>query len=148
MRHFGLGAALGAAILLSACDDTAGTGGGPHHGGRYVGIGLYAPSALWSRLAGVPRPSNPQAATLDDDNAVIVVVDSQTGEIRQCGNLSGHCIAMNPWSGQSAAASLTAHSADLSAQEMIDHSARNASRDAPGSDDAAPDAPRRRPDHP
>jgi hypothetical protein len=32
-----------------------------------------------------------------DDQAIIVVVDSATGEIRSCGDLSGYCIGQNPW---------------------------------------------------
>ncbi len=36
-------------------------------------------------------------AGLADDEQVIVVVDSDTGEIRQCGALSGYCVGMRPW---------------------------------------------------
>jgi hypothetical protein len=32
-----------------------------------------------------------------DDQIVIVVADSQTGELRACGDLTGYCIGMNPW---------------------------------------------------
>jgi hypothetical protein len=46
------------------------------------------------------------------------VVDTETGEVRECGDLSGTCAAFNPWtraiaSGQAAPVALTAHAADL-----------------------------------
>ncbi len=53
---------------------------------------------MWSQLTGVAAAKAPTAATLGDDEQIIVVVDSVTGEVRQCGNLSGHCTAFNPWS--------------------------------------------------
>ena len=45
-------------------------------------------------------------------------MDSATGELRQCGNLSGHCIGFNPWSrplgsGQSAPVLLLKHAQQL-----------------------------------
>ena len=40
---------------------------------------------------------DPRAAKTIDDQAVFVVVDSATGEIRACGDLTGYCIGMNPW---------------------------------------------------
>ena len=71
---------------------------------RFVGIGLYAPGPMWRELVAPRPPSDPAAAhaqpepaQLDDDEQVIVVVDSATGEVRQCGNLTGMCLAMNPW---------------------------------------------------
>lgn len=102
-------------LLLTACLAACGRepGPGPRHGGRYLGIGIYSPGAMWQRLAGAAGAQDGSAATLRDDEQVIVVVDSRTGEIRQCGNLSGHCIRMNPWSGPPAAARLTEHRADL-----------------------------------
>lgn len=65
--------------------------------GRYVGIGTYSPSGLWSRIVGTPAPEDKTIATAADDDQIIIVVDTKTGEIRQCGNMSGHCIGMNPW---------------------------------------------------
>lgn len=94
-------------VSLGACGREPGYA--PRHGGRYVGIGIYSPGQMWQRLAGPARAADEGAATLRDDEQVIVVVDSQTGELRQCGNLSGHCIRMNPWSGQPAPARLNAH---------------------------------------
>lgn len=113
-----------AALALGACkrepvsldDDT------PAHRGRYSGIGIYAPDMAWSKLNGVAKPADKASATTADDTAVIVVVDSATGEVRQCGNLSGHCLGMNPWQHklaplQSAPASLSEHSAERHAAE-------------------------------
>ncbi|MBL8555354.1 MAG: hypothetical protein JNL41_13840 [Phenylobacterium sp.] len=71
--------------------------------GRYIGVGLYRPDHLWARLRPAPAPHagaaapGPVPASTDDDDQIIVVVDSKTGEVRQCGNLSGHCIALDPW---------------------------------------------------
>jgi hypothetical protein len=42
-------------------------------------------------------PANTASAKLVDDQAIIVVTDSQTGEIRACGDLTGYCVGMNPW---------------------------------------------------
>ena len=40
---------------------------------------------------------DPGAAKPEDDDVLIVVVDSDTGEVRECGNYSGRCVSMNPW---------------------------------------------------
>lgn len=66
--------------------------------GRYQGVGVYRAGEMWSQVSRSDAPSDAAAARLDDDDEIIVVIDNVTGEIRQCGNLSGHCIAMNPWS--------------------------------------------------
>jgi len=134
------------AISLAGCGEAPEIAGGPH-GGRYIGIGIYAPGPLWSALASVARPADEAAATLRDDDHVIVTVDSRTGEIRQCGNLSGHCIRMNPWSGAATPVRLNEHHDDVQARERqamspeareaadeIDAAAANAVRD---SDEAA-----------
>ena len=85
------------ALGLTSCGKPAGDTQGPHGHGRYAGVGLYFPGALWSKMvAGAPATDPSKARTTDDDE-VIVVVDSETGEIRQCGNLSGYCVGMNPW---------------------------------------------------
>ena len=110
MRHVAI---LLIAVGLGGCGGATDSGPGHRQGGRYHGIVIYAPGALWQRLAGAGRPDNPQAATLRDDEQVIVVVDSRTGEVRQCGNLSGHCIRMNPWAEQRAPANVIEHQADL-----------------------------------
>ena len=65
--------------------------------GRYQGIGVYTAGNGWARIAVPPPGEGSRAATLADDDHVIVVSDSQTGEVRQCGDLSGYCITLNPW---------------------------------------------------
>jgi len=54
------------------------------------------------------------AARLVDDQAVIVTVDSRSGEVRACGDLTGYCVGMNPWrrellQGQKAPVALAHH---------------------------------------
>ncbi|MBC6981338.1 hypothetical protein [Caulobacter sp. 17J80-11] len=65
--------------------------------GRYQGVGAYEPGEVWPQIARAEAPTDPAAAVTEDDERVIVVVDSTTGEIRQCGSYSGFCISMNPW---------------------------------------------------
>jgi len=81
--------------------------------GRYAGVGIYTPSTPWTKLV-ASRASDPSAAKLPDDQAIIVVVDSVTGETRACGDLSGYCVGMNPWraglaKAQTAPVSVTEH---------------------------------------
>ncbi len=82
--------------------------------GRYTGIGIYNPGRLWTKMISAEPPSDPQAAQRIDDQVVIVVQDSITGEVRACGDLTGYCIGMNPWksdlaSSQVAPVKLTEH---------------------------------------
>lgn len=86
-----------AAVGLTACHKAEVAGGGPRHGGRYLGVGTYPAGDLWEYLARKDTPANPQSASLADDDQIIVTVDSRTGELRQCGNLSGYCLSSNPW---------------------------------------------------
>lgn len=65
--------------------------------GRYGGIGLYTPGTGWTRLADAAQPNQSGKGKLEDDDRIIVVVDSQTGEVRQCGSFSAYCISFNPW---------------------------------------------------
>src|SRR4051794_39022209 len=67
--------------------------------GRYAGIGTFDAGRLWEQMAGAAAAKDPNTARLADDEHVIVVLDSHTGEVRQCGDHSGVCVAMNPWSG-------------------------------------------------
>lgn len=89
--------------------------------GRYLGVAVYTPGRMWEQIARAGAPSDAAAATLRDDEQVIVVVDSATGELRQCGNLSGFCIAMNPWSKSVAPTALLKH-----AQRLDDEDAARA----------------------
>ena len=107
-------------VVLAGCGRPSGQASERH--GRYVGVGIYTPGDLWSKMvaadgAAVAAAPTPAAKTTDDEQ-VIVVVDSDTGEIRQCGNLSGYCVGMNPWTkaltaAQTAPVRLTAHAAEL-----------------------------------
>jgi len=98
------------------------SGPGPKSSGRYAGIGTYDAGRLWGQMAGIAAPSDPTAAKLEDDEHVIVVVDSHTGEVRQCGDHSGICVAMDPWAGQgsrtAAPVKLKKHAADLAAEDQ------------------------------
>lgn len=117
-----------AALALGGCQkkeeeaasEAVGAKVGPGSRGRFIAVGLYRPGQMWTRLERPTAtknaaPANPAAANLDDDEQVVVVLDSTTGELRQCGNLSGHCIAMNPWSqtAQGAPALVREHAADI-----------------------------------
>lgn len=62
------------------------------------------------------KPSDPATPTIADDEHVIVVIDSQTGEIRRCGDYSGVCVRSNPWAKpmvSDAPVALVKHAADL-----------------------------------
>ncbi|MFZ5721304.1 MAG: hypothetical protein ACOY5Y_17730 [Pseudomonadota bacterium] len=106
-------------ILLAAggCQKSEGSdySDGAKGSGRYQGVGVYKAGEMWAQLSRADSASEPAAARLDDDQEVIVVIDNLTGELRQCGNLSGYCIAMNPWSRPAppSPASLRKHAADL-----------------------------------
>jgi hypothetical protein len=88
-----------------------------------------APSAqgMWSQTAGPAASKDQAVAKLEDDENIIVVIDTHTGEVRQCGDHSGICVAMNPWSGQgaplAAPVKLKKHAADLDAEEQADRAA-------------------------
>ncbi len=125
LRRMPVLTALGVMALtgLAGCDkvnDSPGSGGTEQ--GRYLGVGVYSPGRLWAQMLRADAPKDPAAAVLADDDEVIVVVDSRTGEIRQCGNLSGYCVGMNPWAnplaaGQSAPIPLTKHAAQLAEED-------------------------------
>ena len=85
-----------AALALAGCSAPASSSQGTEAHGRYAGIGTYSPGELWSRMATAQAPATNDAAIADDEH-VIVVVDNQTGEVRECGDYSGICVSMNPW---------------------------------------------------
>jgi hypothetical protein len=98
---------------IGGCNKTASSAPGAADHGRYAGVGIYTPSTPWTKLV-VAAASDPSSAKLPDDQAIIVTVDSVTGEIRACGDLSGYCVDMNPWraglaKSQTAPVSLTEH---------------------------------------
>ncbi len=100
-----------AALGLAACEKPRPAATPALQAARYIGVGTYSPGRLWMRIIH-PDSKDLAAARLSDDDQVIVVVDTQTGEVRQCGNLSGFCVAMNPWdkpAAQSAPAPMQQH---------------------------------------
>ena len=84
------------ALCLGACNKPGSLESGSERG-RFAGVGIYSADRMWSQIAGVEAPKSPGTSRLKDDQEVIVVVDTRTGELRQCGNLSGFCVGMNPW---------------------------------------------------
>jgi len=114
------------ALSVSGCrrladDDPAGQAGRT----GYVGIGIYAPSVAWQRLVQGKAQANPNPASARtvDDQAVIVVQNSRTGDIRACGDMTGYCIGMNPWAkppGQITPVSLAAHPPTEAGQAAAD----------------------------
>jgi hypothetical protein len=122
MRIYAL-SILAMGCLLSGCHQQGAVSGpGPRSQGRYAGIGTYNAGRLWGQMAGIEAPSESVAAKLEDDEHIIVVVDSHTGEVRQCGDYSGVCVAMNPWAGQGSRSAtpvkLKKHVADLAADDQ------------------------------
>ena len=116
--------------VLAACGEAADRHSPPLRQGRYAGIGTFPANPLWSRMTVAEQPKDESAATINDDSQIIVTVDSVSGEVRQCGDLSGHCIAMNPWTGslgadRSAPVRVTAHASDLEQEtdEVVNESA-------------------------
>jgi len=96
--------ALALAAALAGCGKKADTAAGlagpfssPEKPGRYLGVGIYTPAQPWSRLVQAQQEPAAGDARLGDDQAIIVVMDSRTGEVRACGDLTGYCIGMNPW---------------------------------------------------
>lgn len=137
MRFSALGM-LAVTCFLCGCGDAAMTAdSGPRNPGRYAGIGTFNAGRLWAEMAGVEAPSDSEAARLEDDEHVIVVVDSHTGEVRQCGDYSGVCVVMNPWSGRGSRNAvpvrLEKHAADLAAEDQA-----SVQEAAPATDEAVP----------
>lgn len=111
------------ALGLCACNkpESAGFDSAQAHG-RFAGIGIYSIDRMWSQIAGADASKSPAASRLKDDRQVIVVVDTRTGEVRQCGNMSGFCVGMNPWAkslsaAQSAPLAVLKHEQDLEADD-------------------------------
>jgi hypothetical protein len=103
------------ALCLAACGQRAVTStAATQSHGRYLGVGVYDAGTMWSKMKSA-APTDKSAATLDDDAHVIVVVDSNTGEVRQCGDMSGYCVRSNPWAtnGTALPAALSVHADDM-----------------------------------
>jgi len=101
-----------AAVALGLCgcskpnweDTSADQAGGR---GAYAGVGIYGPSRQWTRLIANQQAKDPAAARAIDDQVIIVVENSTTGEVRACGDLTGYCIGMNPWKAPLLASQIT-----------------------------------------
>jgi hypothetical protein len=107
-------------VLLGSCDQGADGSSRPPRHGRYAGIGVFAAGDLWQRMVLPKQAGGAALAKTADDEHVIVVVDSDSGEIRECGDLTGYCVSMNPWTRalapeQKTPVALSAHAADLAA---------------------------------
>ena len=92
---------------------------GPKSPGRYAGIGVFDAGRLWGEMTGTASRSDSASAKLQDDEHIIVVLDSHTGEVRECGDHSGYCVSMNPGRGSPATlpVRLSKHAADLAAAD-------------------------------
>ena len=127
MRGKLLGIVLLAGMLVGCNKSEDAYGPNPRTQGRYAGIGTFNAGRMWAQTAGIAEAKDATAARIEDDEHVIVVVDTRTGEVRQCGDHSGVCVAMNPWSGQgaplAAPVKLKKHAADLDAEERADGAA-------------------------
>jgi hypothetical protein len=121
-------AALGLAACkpIKAAEDSL----GGHARGRYQGIGIYTPQEAWTKLAATQQAKDTSAARPIDDQAIIVVVDSVTGEVRACGDLTGYCIGMNPWKSALVAA-------QVAPINLTEHAKPPASPDTPAASSAA-----------
>jgi hypothetical protein len=102
LRSFGIAAiALLASLSLAACKraDWSPISSLEQHG-RFLGVGIYGPGKAWTRMVADQIQKSDAVARPIDDQVIIVVADSQTGELRACGDLTGYCIGMNPWKQQ------------------------------------------------
>jgi hypothetical protein len=118
LARFGL---LLTASTLAACNQHEASSAGPKSPGRYAGIGTFDAGRLWQEIKVASKSQDKSAANLADDEHVIIVLDSHTGEIRECGDHTGFCVAMNPWAaGATPAATpvtLAQHAADVAAAD-------------------------------
>jgi hypothetical protein len=113
---------LAVSALLSGCQKSADAEFGSQKSqGRFSGVGIFDAGKLWAQMAISASPKDPAQANISDDDYVIAVIDSQTGEVRQCGNHSGFCVSMNPWASTSPTrlpVKLMKHASDLARDEQ------------------------------
>lgn len=122
MRSAMIGIAVLSSFLSGCGQPPAASPAGNRNPGRYAGIGTFDAGLLWSQMAVTNASADPAAASIADDEHVIVVVDSHSGEVRQCGDHSGYCVTMNPWNRSASAVpsspvKLLKHAADLAAED-------------------------------
>jgi hypothetical protein len=121
-RSFVLGLA-GLLFIIGCAKRSDTTAADSSRRGRYVGVGIYSPGAMWSQIVVANQSKDPSESKLNDDDQVIVVLDSNTGELRQCGNLSGYCIGMNPWAKPLGASQIAPLPVAKHAEELQDETA-------------------------
>lgn len=115
---------------LAGCDsapDDSGSSG--LRNGRYVGIGVFNSGVLWSQMRVAKPLEDISTARIADDEHIIVVVDTKTGQVRECGDYSGYCITMNPWTkavdpSMELPVSLIRHASDIDAKHDDNAAAR------------------------
>jgi hypothetical protein len=56
--------------------------------GRYSGIGIYAAGEMWSQIVRGDAAEKGANATQDDDDQIIVVIDSRTGVAKHAVDLA------------------------------------------------------------
>jgi hypothetical protein len=115
--------------------------------GRYVGVGIYGPGRQWTRMVAAQQPIGETPARPVDDQAIIVMSDTDTGELRACGDLTGYCIGMNPWKqplapAQVAPIDLTSHVKSDDPNLTIDVAPARPRRHRPYRPASSPRAPR------
>jgi hypothetical protein len=130
MRHWFLVGVFGLLVLAGCQKSTANDNSGSGRG-RYIGVGVYAPGRMWRQIARSGPSADAAVATIKDDEQVIVSVDSTTGELRQCGNMSGFCTTMNPWanalpSARHAPTTLVKHAELLDQEEAAEQAKQSA----------------------
>jgi len=128
----GLACAAVGSFGLASCNASADQPASMPHG-RYLGIGVFSAGQLWSKIVVRGAAADASSATTADDEHVIVVVDSQTGEVRECGDYSGVCASLNPWTKAVAPehlmpVKLSKHAAELAAEQRASASGGNPTR--------------------
>jgi hypothetical protein len=69
-------------LALAGCQKASTSDGFGSGRGRYIGAGVYTPGRMWQQIVRSGPAANAASATLKDDEQVIVLVDSNTGELR------------------------------------------------------------------
>jgi len=122
VRNCLLGGMTAFCLVLTGCSDRP-ISSQANKFGRFTGIGVFEAGRLWPQVAAVSGRAAFRVASPADDEHIIVVVDTTTGEVRQCGDLSGRCISMNPWrplgAGTTAPVTVGKHLSELDQPEKM-----------------------------
>lgn len=112
-------AAMCMTISLAGCDPMAANAPSDAFShGRYSGVGVFSAGKMWAHLKTGDVSRDLDSATVKDDESIIVIMDGKTGEVRECGNFSGFCTSIQPWTRvvSSTPTKLDAHASDISDQ--------------------------------